>query len=77
MDVVDIIWRRIASDMQSHFIDVYFHVYNSTHTCSLHILVLLIPFERYRLGNKLFSLNHPRNIRQIDVTRSDVGRSLF
>ena len=62
--------------MQSHFIDVYFHVYNITH--SLHILVLLIPFERYRLGNKqTISLNHPRNIRQSDVTRSDVGRSCF
>ena len=35
-----------------HFIDVYFHVYNSTQ--SLHILVLLITFERHRLGNKLF-----------------------
>ena len=40
----------IALDMQSHFIDVYFHVYN-INTHSLH-LVLLIPFEQYRLGNK-------------------------
>ena len=32
------------------FIDVYFHVYNITH--SLHVLVILIPFERYRLGTK-------------------------
>ena len=48
MDVVDI-------NLETHcvgFIDVYFHVYNITHTRSLHILVLLIPFERYRLGNK-------------------------
>ena len=33
-----------------HFIDVYFHVDNITH--SLHILVLLISFERNRLGTK-------------------------
>ena len=60
-----------------HFIDVnILSRYNIRH--SLHILVLLIPFEPYILGNKqTIFLKSPRNVRQSHVTRSDVGRSLF
>ena len=44
--------RDLTTAPRRHFKDIYFDVYNSTQ--SLHILVLLIPFERHRLGNKLF-----------------------